>query len=109
MKHIRRPREVCERFWKFVIDHPDKNWYWSGLSENPNITWEIVRDNPTKKWDYYNGMENVNSRDNLKKMFDYLKENKNLYYDGSDIEVRPSSHRRSFWYYFNSKMRDKMP
>jgi hypothetical protein len=34
------------------MDYPDKNWNWTGLSENPNITWEIVRDYPDKPWDW---------------------------------------------------------
>ena len=39
--------------WRLVKDNPDKEWEWSLLSENPNITWEIIQNNLDKPWELY--------------------------------------------------------
>ena len=38
--------------WEIIQNHPDKNWDWEWISENPNITWEIIQNNPDKKWNW---------------------------------------------------------
>jgi hypothetical protein len=49
------------KWFQYVLDHPEKQWDWYGLSMNPNITWEIIEANPEKKWDWqsisWNSME----------------------------------------------------
>ena len=35
-----------------VQNYPNKPWSYLWLSQNPNITWEIVQNNPDKSWDY---------------------------------------------------------
>ncbi len=46
-------KERFQRAWfQFILDHPDKDWYWDGLSRNPSINWKIVQDNPDKPWNW---------------------------------------------------------
>ena len=45
--------EWAEKFWKFIENHPDKEWNWVGLSRNPNITFDIVLAHPDKPWEWY--------------------------------------------------------
>ena len=37
---------------KFIKNNPDKDWNWSSISENQNITWKIIQDNPDCPWDW---------------------------------------------------------
>ena len=39
-------------FFDFIRENPDKDWDWSKISENPNITWDIIQKNPEYYWDY---------------------------------------------------------
>jgi len=62
--------------WEIVRDNPGKPWSWFYLATNPNLTWEIVRDNPDKDWHYGYLSENPNItweivRDNLDKPWDW--------------------------------------
>ena len=41
------------KLWDLVLQHPDKNWNWYGLSHNPSITFDIVLQYPDKAWDWY--------------------------------------------------------
>ena len=52
--------EWTEGYWKFICDHPDKDWDWFSISSNPNITWDIIQNNPDKNWDWYYISENPN-------------------------------------------------
>ena len=54
-------RQWCQKFWnKFVLANLDKDWWWHGISRNPNITWDIVQANPDKPWDWETLSENPN-------------------------------------------------
>ena len=44
--------EESKEWFQYIKDHPNKNWDYSVLSHNPNITWEIVQENPGKHWCY---------------------------------------------------------
>ena len=46
-------RKWQDRWWKFIIDHPDRDWNWFNISRNPNITMQDILDNPTKPWDWF--------------------------------------------------------
>ena len=39
--------------WKDVINNPDIDWCYSGLSDNTNITIDIVLENIEKPWSFY--------------------------------------------------------
>jgi hypothetical protein len=38
--------------WNNIQKHPELEWKWSEISGNPNITWKIVQENPDKPWDW---------------------------------------------------------
>lgn len=58
-----------------IHKYPDKNWNWSSISSNPNITIDTlelelyfkktqynyvnIEKNPTKPWDWYNISSNI--------------------------------------------------
>ena len=44
--------QEMSNWFQFILDHPEKNWYWFYLSFNPNITWEIIQAHPEKPWDW---------------------------------------------------------
>ena len=49
------------KYWfEFIANNIDKDWDWSWLSCNPNITWEIVEANPDKPWRWYGLSDNPN-------------------------------------------------
>ena len=48
---MRNPR-WCKKWFKFILNNPDKKWMWYNISLNPNITWEIIENNPDKNWDW---------------------------------------------------------
>ena len=35
---------------EIIENNPDKNWDWSYVSRNPNITMEMIENNPDKPW-----------------------------------------------------------
>ena len=45
-------KEYYNKWFQYVLDHPNKSWDYSMLSRNPNITWDIVTTHPEKPWDY---------------------------------------------------------
>ncbi len=50
-------------FWDLIQEFPDKEWNWTYVSKNPNITWEIIRDNldnPKCHWNWHSIFENPN-------------------------------------------------
>ena len=40
--------EYSNKFFKLILDNPDKNWDWNYISYNPNITMKFILDNPDK-------------------------------------------------------------
>ena len=42
-----------DRFYEFFKQHSDKDWCYSRLSNNPNITFQDVLDNTDKNWVYF--------------------------------------------------------
>jgi len=38
--------------WAVVLDHPNFEWEWSGLSLNSQVTWDIVKANLDRPWDW---------------------------------------------------------
>jgi hypothetical protein len=46
--------------WEIVQANPDKPWSYPNLSLNPNVTWEIVQANPDRPWSYLNLSLNPN-------------------------------------------------
>ena len=53
-------KEWSELWFSFIIENPDKEWSWNGISFNRNITWDIIQNNPDKPWDWDGISENVN-------------------------------------------------
>ena len=51
---------VFESWFDYINLTPQKEWNFSYLSANPNITWDIVSANPDKAWDYANLSMNPN-------------------------------------------------
>ena len=48
LKNDRNLYENFERMWQkhwfqYILDNPDKKWYYNFLINNPNITWEIYK------------------------------------------------------------------
>ncbi len=43
---------TLESWFDYIKLTPQKEWNYSGLSKNPNISWDIVLANPDKAWDY---------------------------------------------------------
>lgn len=33
-------------WFQFILDHPEKDWDWDFIQENPNLTWEIIQAHP---------------------------------------------------------------
>ena len=57
LKNDRNLYENFERMWQkhwfqYILDNPDKKWYYNFLMNNPNINWEIIKANTNKPWDY---------------------------------------------------------
>ena len=50
-------------WFDYIKENPDKNWNYSYLSANPNITWEIIQANPDKDWNYSALSSNKMSKD----------------------------------------------
>jgi len=46
-------QKMPNKWFQYILDHPEKKWDYYWLSMNPNITWEIVQENPRKPWEYY--------------------------------------------------------
>ena len=44
--------EWTKKYWSFIQENLDKDWNWSWISKNPNITMDIIRDNPDKPWNW---------------------------------------------------------
>ena len=44
--------EYSNKFFKLILDNPDKNWNWDYISRNPNITTKIILDNPDINWNW---------------------------------------------------------
>src|SRR5271157_4062973 len=51
---------IGSKFMKFIDDHPDKPWNWSGISSNPNITMKMIDDHPDKPWNWSGISRNPN-------------------------------------------------
>ena len=45
--------------WK-LFDNPNKDWDWSNISSNTEITMEFVKNNPNKNWFWISLSENQN-------------------------------------------------
>jgi hypothetical protein len=56
-----------ERWFQFILNHPEKDWDWKELSANPNITLEIIEKYIDKPWNWYLLSRNImsNERDNF--------------------------------------------
>ena len=52
--------EYSNKFFKLILDNPDKNWDWYAIGKNPNITMKIILDNPDKNWNWDAISENPN-------------------------------------------------
>ena len=42
--------EWSDKWFQYVKNHPDKEWSYLYLSENPNITWKTIQENPDNPW-----------------------------------------------------------
>jgi hypothetical protein len=51
---------MLNQFEQYVIDNPNKDWNYTYLSRNENITFEIVQTIPDKDWDYFGLSQNSN-------------------------------------------------
>ena len=52
--------EYSNKFFKLILDNPDKNWDWNIISRNPNITIKIILNNPNENWDWNYISQNPN-------------------------------------------------
>ena len=41
-------RKWHERYWKFIIDNPDKPWSWYNISKNPILTMKFIQIHHTR-------------------------------------------------------------
>src|SRR5271154_7028219 len=49
--------KYSNHLWTLIDKLPDKPWYWSGISGNPNTTWDIIGSRTTytclrENWDW---------------------------------------------------------
>jgi hypothetical protein len=49
-----------QKWFQYILDHPEKDWNYGCLSENPNLTWEMVQTHPEKPWNYNSLSQNLN-------------------------------------------------
>ncbi len=68
----------------FLLKYPEKNWNWSGISSNPNITLEIIQAYPDKPWNWFGLSTNSNIT------FDIVKANPNLPWDWFGLSENPN-------------------
>ena len=52
MNIVEFEKEWKQKWFQYILDHPEKDWNYAHLSRNPNVTWEMVQQNPQIKWDY---------------------------------------------------------
>jgi hypothetical protein len=45
--------EWCEKWMKYIEQHPEHPWNWYGISNNPNLTMEYVEKHPEHSWNWY--------------------------------------------------------
>lgn len=43
-------KEWKQRWFQYILDHPNKNWNYCLLSSNPNILFDTIEANPGKPW-----------------------------------------------------------
>ena len=43
----------CEKWMKYITQHPEHPWNWSGISQNKNLTINYVERHPELPWDWY--------------------------------------------------------
>ena len=53
---------VMEKFIKLIDKYPDKDWDWTFISRNPNITIEIINKYHDKPWEW----DEISSHPNIK-------------------------------------------
>ena len=46
-------QEFSDKFFKFILNNPNKGWDWDYISKNPNITMKTILDNPDKNWNWH--------------------------------------------------------
>ena len=52
MNYNKLEQKWLTEWFKFIKEHPDKDWDWDIISQNPNITWDIIQNNLDKNWDF---------------------------------------------------------
>ena len=49
-----------EKWFEYILNHPEKPWSWRGISCNPNLTMEMIEAHPEKPWDWWGISRNLN-------------------------------------------------
>ena len=75
---------MTNKWFQYILDNPEKDWDYSFLSENPNITWEIVKANPDIDWDYSWLSANPNIT------WEIVKKNPEKDWDYSNLSANPN-------------------
>lgn len=73
--------------WEIIVDgnfFKYLDWDWRGVSENPNITQEIINNNPTKNWNYSYMSNNSNIT------FDFVKQHIDKPWDWRWLSQNPN-------------------
>ncbi len=52
--------EWRQKWFQYILDHPEKDWDYKFLSCNPNVTWEMIQANPQMHWDFQGVSKNSN-------------------------------------------------
>ena len=56
-----RPKPTPNKWFQYILDHPEKPWDWREISRNPNVTWEIVQAYAEEcPWDWFYLTHNPN-------------------------------------------------
>ena len=51
---------VCEEMFKYIEEHPEKQWNWHYMSYNPNLTIKYMEEHPEKPWNWEGISQNPN-------------------------------------------------
>ena len=69
---------------QFILENPEKQWDYYGLSRNANVTWEIIQENPQIEWDVQGYSLNPNITLNI------VLENPEINWDFTILSRNPS-------------------
>ena len=95
MKYKDLENEWSQYWFQFILDNPDKDWDWSNISHNLNITWEIIQQNPNIHWDRYWQSLCVSSNPNI--TWDIIRDNQDKPWNWTALSKNSMSKSKKEW------------